>query len=185
MRWRGRYYVGPWMTGHAATGIKVRIRYVPHHDREIEVFDAATNSYLGSAHLADEATAAERAALRRARAAERRREEKALAASARQKRERFAAVTTATLPQPLRAVTAAQAAAELAAVREHDLAARALPDLIPPREPPASWARPLPHPATTAPGAPSPQHPPAAPVAPTSGTPPPTHTTDAEEGTTR
>jgi putative transposase len=143
VRWRGRYYVGPWMSGLAAAGIKVRIRYVPHHDREVEVFDAATGSYLGSAHLADEATVAERAALRRARAAQRRREEKALAASARQSRERFAAVTTATLPQPLRAVTAAEAAAELAAAREHGLASRALPDLIPPREPPASWARPV------------------------------------------
>ncbi|WP_370155316.1 Mu transposase C-terminal domain-containing protein [Streptacidiphilus sp. EB129] len=143
VRWRGRYYVGAWMTGYADAGTRVRIRYVPHHDREIEVFDAVTGSHLGTAHLADEATGPERAALRCARGQERRRQEKALAASARDSRERFAAMTTATLPERLRAVTAEQAAVELASRRAADLAARALPDLIPPREPPASWARPI------------------------------------------
>lgn len=56
VRWRSRYYVGDWMTGLAGAGIQVRVRHVPHHDHEIEVFDAATDAYLGPAHLADAAT---------------------------------------------------------------------------------------------------------------------------------
>ncbi|MFJ8825510.1 Mu transposase C-terminal domain-containing protein [Streptomyces sp. NPDC102467] len=29
VRWHGRYYIGPWMTGRAHAGTKVRIRYTP------------------------------------------------------------------------------------------------------------------------------------------------------------
>jgi len=38
--WQGRSYVGPWMTGQV--GRTVRLRWMPHHEHEIEVFDART-----------------------------------------------------------------------------------------------------------------------------------------------
>lgn len=151
VHWRGRYYVGPWM--HGMDDTRVRVRFIPHHDHEIEVFDAATGTHLGSAHLANAATPAQRAALRRAKAAERRKMARALAASDRQRRQlgRYGAVTTPERPQPLAALTSAEAAQQLARTGERDLADRALPDLIPPREPPASWVRPIPLQPTTAP----------------------------------
>jgi putative transposase len=37
---RGRRYVADWMVGRV--GAKVRVRYMPHHDHEIEVFDATS-----------------------------------------------------------------------------------------------------------------------------------------------
>ncbi len=150
--WRGRYYVGPWM--HGMDDTQVRVRFIPHHGHEIEVFDATTGAHLGSAHLADAATTAQRAALRRAKDAERRRMTRALAAADRQRRQlgRYGAVTTPTRPQPLAALTAAEAEEQLAAAAGSALAKRALPDLIPPREAPASWARPVRRSCRAAPG---------------------------------
>ncbi|MFJ9098107.1 Mu transposase C-terminal domain-containing protein [Streptomyces sp. NPDC102405] len=44
VRWRGRTYIAPWMTGQA--GRTVTVRYMPHHDHEIDVCDAR-GTYLG------------------------------------------------------------------------------------------------------------------------------------------
>lgn len=140
VRWRHRHYIGPWMTGR--TGTPVRVRFVPHHDHEIEVFHASTERHLGTAHLADAATEEQRAALRRTRAAHKRRLQKALAASADQRDRRYAAVTTAVTPERLGAVTATEAGRELTHADHTDLAALALPDLIPPSPPPADWRTP-------------------------------------------
>ncbi|MGW1090945.1 Mu transposase C-terminal domain-containing protein [Streptomyces sp. NPDC002596] len=142
VRWRGRYYIGEWMQGLADAGLRVTVRYLPHHDHEIEVFDAGTDAYLGPAHLADEATAEQRAALRRSRTAEKRRLARALAAADRKRRERYAAVTTAVQPQRLGAVTETEARDELASSAQADLSKLALPDLIPPSPPPAHWRTP-------------------------------------------
>ncbi|WP_234336300.1 Mu transposase C-terminal domain-containing protein [Streptomyces sp. NRRL S-920] len=35
VRWRGRTYIAPWMTGQG--GIQVQVRFMPHHDHRIEV----------------------------------------------------------------------------------------------------------------------------------------------------
>ncbi|WP_425554920.1 transposase [Kitasatospora putterlickiae] len=149
--WRGRYYVGPWM--HGMDGTRVRVRFVPHHDHEIEVFDATTGAHLGPAHLANAATAAQRAALRRAKDAQRRTMVRALASADRQRR--YGAVTGPGRPEPLAALTATEAEEQLAAAAGPGsaLAKRALPDLIPPREAPASWARPIRRSRPVAPGA--------------------------------
>ncbi|GCD40383.1 hypothetical protein GKJPGBOP_00032 [Streptomyces paromomycinus] len=157
VRWRSRYYVGEWMHGRADAGVKVRIRYLPHHDHEIEVFDAACGTHLGSAYLADAASAEQRRALRRTKDAEKRRLARALAAASCHTRQRFAAVTSAVQPKRLGTVTALEAEAELARERQAVLATRALPDLIPPREPPASWARPVQPPLMPARSAPAPR----------------------------
>ncbi|MGP3634498.1 Mu transposase C-terminal domain-containing protein [Streptomyces sp. 24-1644] len=142
VRWAGRYYVGQWMHGGADAGTKVRIRYVPHHDHEIEVFGAADDTYLGLAHLADEATAEQRKAHRRRKDAEKRRLTRALAAASRHTRTRYAAVTEAKQPKRLGALTAAEADRDLAAARISDAAQWALPDLIEPAPPPDHWRTP-------------------------------------------
>ncbi|MGW2651874.1 transposase [Streptomyces sp. NPDC001393] len=139
VRWRGRDYVGAWMAGQA--GRSVRIRYMPHHDHEIEVFDPAGH-HLGPAHLADAATPEQLDALRRTRTARARRlREEAKKAQA-LRRQRFAPTTTPTSPQRLGTVTAAEADHELQAAARSDMAALALPDLIPPAPPPEDWNTP-------------------------------------------
>ena len=138
IRFRKRHYVGPWMTGQ--TGTEVRVRYMPHHDHRIEIYHATTGHYLGPADLADQATDEQINAVRRARAARTRRLKKDLEAS---QRERYAATTEPTAPRRLGALTADQAATELAQSTETDLTSIALPDLIPPTAPPAHWRTPV------------------------------------------
>ncbi|MDG9720109.1 hypothetical protein [Streptomyces sp. DH24] len=67
-----------------------------------------------------------------------------LKAAEKLRRARYTATTTPDVPRPRRTVTGQQARAEIARAKETDLAGRALPDLIPPRDPPADWARPRP-----------------------------------------
>jgi putative transposase len=47
--WRGRRYTSQWM--QSRRGTKVRLRFMPNHDHEIEVFHAGTGTYLGQAVL--------------------------------------------------------------------------------------------------------------------------------------
>lgn len=117
--WRARQYVGAWMTGQV--GRSVRVRHMPHHEHEIEVFDATTAQHLGAAVLADRASSEQIAELRRARDERRRRMLADLRAAERARRVRYAAATTAAPPQPLDAVTAEQAASELAELGQQRL----------------------------------------------------------------
>ncbi|MFJ5534109.1 Mu transposase C-terminal domain-containing protein [Streptomyces sp. NPDC093261] len=137
--WRGRVYTAAWVTGQA--GRQVRVRYMPHHDHEIEVCDAR-GRHLGPAHLADAATPEQLQALREARAERARRLRSDAKAAERLRRQRFAPTTTAEPAQRLGAVTAAQAERELVAADYTDVARLALPDLIPPAPPPAYWRTP-------------------------------------------
>ncbi|MFI2790877.1 Mu transposase C-terminal domain-containing protein [Kitasatospora sp. NPDC018614] len=148
--WRGRTYVAAWMTGQA--GREVRVRYMPHHDHEIEVCDAR-GRHLGPAHLADAATPEQLQALREARSERARRLRSDAKAAERLRRQRFAPTTSAEPAQRLGAITAAQADHELAAADYTDAARLALPDLIPPAPPPADWRTP---PALAAGAAPPP-----------------------------
>jgi hypothetical protein len=129
--WRARQYVAAWMTGQA--GREVRLRHMPHHEHEIEVFDARTGEHLGGAFLADQASPEQIAQVHRARAASRRRLQADLRAAEKTRRVRYAAATAAAPPQPVTAVTAAQAAAELAGSAGTGLRAEARAGLIPPR----------------------------------------------------
>ncbi|WP_434976180.1 Mu transposase C-terminal domain-containing protein [Streptomyces virginiae] len=137
VRFRSRDYVGAWMTGQS--GLRVRVRFMPHHQHRIEVFDAATGRYLGPAELADAATPEQISAVRTARAARTRHLRQDLAAA---QRERYAAATRPGKPERLGAVTEAEASVELAAAERSDLSRLALPDLIPPAAPPAGWRTP-------------------------------------------
>ncbi|WUX04444.1 hypothetical protein OG275_00035 [Streptomyces niveus] len=143
--------MGAWMTGQA--GIRVRIRFMPHHDHRIEAYHAATGRYLGPADLADQATEEQVSAVRRTRAARARRLKKDLEAS---QRERYAAATQAEPPRRLGALTGAQADAELARSADTSLSQLALPDVIPPAAPPADWRTPASLAALTTPGRPRP-----------------------------
>ncbi|MFQ6148025.1 Mu transposase C-terminal domain-containing protein [Streptomyces seoulensis] len=142
VRWGNRYYVGEWMHGEAEAGCKVRVRFIPHHDHEIEVFDAASGKYLGPAHPSDAATGEQRRAHRRRKAAEKRRLARALAAASRHTRDKYAAVTEAEAPRQLGALSAAEAERTAERERLSDAADLALPDLIPPAAPPVHWATP-------------------------------------------
>ncbi|MEC3998881.1 transposase family protein [Actinacidiphila sp. DG2A-62] len=146
VHWRGRTYSAAWMTGQA--GIRVQVRYMPHHDHRIEVFDPVTGRYLGSADLADQATAEQISAVRKVRAARTRRLRKDLEAS---QRERYAAATKPAPPRRLGALSAAEADRELGEAAESDLSKLALPDLIPHAPPPAHWRTPPAVAAGTAP----------------------------------
>ncbi|MFD5073073.1 Mu transposase C-terminal domain-containing protein [Streptomyces sp. NPDC058369] len=139
VRWRGRDYIGAWMTGQA--GRRVRIRHMPHHDHEIEVCDP-TGRHLGTAHLADAATPEQLDELRRTRTARARRLREETKKAEALRRQRFAPATTPTPAQRLGAVTAAQADQELAAASDSDMASLALPDLIPHPPPPDDWNTP-------------------------------------------
>ncbi|WP_311574679.1 transposase family protein [Streptomyces lancefieldiae] len=148
--WRRRAYIADWMAGHVGT--RVRLRFLPHFDGRIEVFSTeGWGWHLGSAYLAEAATPAQRRALSRVRESRARALKADLKAAEKLRRTRYTATTTAAAPGRRRTETASEAQAEIVRAQAADLAARALPDLIPPREPPAGWARPRPRPGTTCP----------------------------------
>lgn len=108
---------------------------MPHHEHEVEVFDARTGEHLGPATLAGQASSEQIAQLRRARAARKRRLQGDLRAAERARRVRYAASTTASAPQPVTAITAGQAAAELADAGGEVLQVVARVGLVPLRSP--------------------------------------------------
>ncbi|WP_344646461.1 Mu transposase C-terminal domain-containing protein, partial [Streptomyces durmitorensis] len=140
VRWRGRDYLGAWMAGQA--GRSVRIRHMPHHDHEIEICDH-TGRHLGTAHLADAATPEQLDELRRTRTVRARRLREDAKKAEALRRQRFAAAAAPTPAQRLGAVTAAEADQELTTAADSDMAALALPDLIPPAPPPDDWNTPV------------------------------------------
>lgn len=149
VRWRRRFYIAPWMVGHVGT--RVRLRYLPHYDGRIEVFSAEhPDHHLGTAYLAEEATLEQRRALASVRERKARALKADLKAAEKLRRTRYTATTTPDVPRPRRTITGQQARAEIACAKASDLAARALPDLIPPRDPPTGWTRPRPRPASAA-----------------------------------
>lgn len=139
IRFRNRDYIAHWMTGHA--GLKVTVRFMPHHTHEIEVC-TPHGRHLGTAYLADQATEEQRTELRRTRAQRARRLRAEAKAAEQLRHTRFAPATEPGQPRRLDATTATEAAQELDQHQHTDLAALALPDLISPAPPPADWAIP-------------------------------------------
>jgi putative transposase len=140
--WRARQYVAAWMTGQV--GRQVRLRHMPHHEHEVEVFDASTGEHLGAATLADMASSEQIGELRRSREVRRRQLQADLRAAEKARRIRYAAATTAAPPQPISAVTVAQATAELSDADDQQLQAVARPRLVPLRPPAPGWVLPRP-----------------------------------------
>jgi putative transposase len=154
VKWGSRWYVGTsWMTGQV--GRAVRLRYMPHHQHEIEVFDANTGEHLGPATLSDQASSEQIAQLRRARAASSRRLRADLNAAERVRRTRYAAATAPGPLQPVTAVTAAEADAELGDVDAQRLQAVARPELMPLGPPAPGWVLPKALPPRTPPPPPA------------------------------
>ncbi|GII43078.1 hypothetical protein Pph01_80810 [Planotetraspora phitsanulokensis] len=117
---RGRFYTAAWMTGRA--GDSVKVRYMPHHDDQIEVFDARTGRYLGSAELSDKASPAEIEEMKQARARRSQQLRADLKAAEKQRRERYAAVSNAQQPERLGSVTEAEAQAETGSLDDDEMA---------------------------------------------------------------
>lgn len=138
--WRSRHYVAAWMTGQVGT--IVRVRWMPHHDHQVEVFDADTGEYLGPAMLADQASPEQIRAMRRARGARKARLEADLRVVEKTRRQRYAAQTTPGPAQPIGAVTAGEADAELADAGDEELVRAARPRLLPPGPPAPGWVLP-------------------------------------------
>ncbi|WP_234309380.1 Mu transposase C-terminal domain-containing protein [Streptomyces sp. NRRL F-5193] len=140
VQWRNHAYIAPWMVGMGGT--RVAVRHLPHHDASIEVF-GLDGTYLGSGVLAEQASQEQVRAVRNVRKAKERRLRADLKAAARLRRDRFEAVTSATPPQRLGALTEAEAEAELAGESTAALR-RADPGYIPHAAVPDGWARPVP-----------------------------------------
>ncbi|MFE5729569.1 Mu transposase C-terminal domain-containing protein [Streptomyces sp. NPDC056528] len=141
VRWRNRHYVESWMTGQA--GRKVRLRYMPHHEHEIEVYDATIGRHLGSAYLSNRASAEQIREMKRARAREADRLKRLLQAAEKDRATRYAAATRGTPAEVLGMVTELEAEAHLRAVAAADLTEVALPGYLPlPALLPASWISP-------------------------------------------
>jgi putative transposase len=138
---RGRRYVADWMVGQV--GVKVRVRYMPHHDHEIEVFDAASGKHLGSAVLADQAPQEVVKAVISARARQRKQLAADLRAAEKTRRARYAAQATTGPARAVGAVTRSEAATELAGHTAGQIDRWARPDLVPPRAAPAGWVAPI------------------------------------------
>ncbi|SDS49674.1 putative transposase [Streptomyces sp. TLI_053] len=154
VRWRNRDYTAPWMhTPTTQVGRKVHLRYMPHHEDEIELYDAATGRHLGQARPADQATPKEVRALLNARSREADRLRSRLRDAEKSRNERFAALTQPAPPRHLLTITHQEATRELRELNAHDTAGEALPDYIPLPQPSAHWTTPLgnkptAHPAT-------------------------------------
>ena len=138
--WHGRFYVAAWMTGHVGT--TVRVRHMPHHQHEVEVFDARTGTHLGPAVLADQAGPEQIADVLRTRATRTRQLRADLRAAEHTRRERYAAATD---PQPARridALTNGEAMTEASDADDAHLSRLADPRLIPHAPPPDGWVLP-------------------------------------------
>ncbi|NGO73846.1 Mu transposase C-terminal domain-containing protein [Streptomyces boncukensis] len=105
-RFKNRDYLADWMTGQA--GRTATVRFMPHHDHEIEVCDTHGH-HLGTAHLADTATPEQISTLRRSRTRRARRLRADAKKAEQLRRDRFAPATTPQTARRLRALTQAQA----------------------------------------------------------------------------
>jgi len=140
--WNSGYYVGPWMNGSTDAHIKVRIRFMPHHIEEIEVFDATGEKYLGAATLASRAPEAIVGEVMAGRSRKAQQLRSDFAAAEKKRRVRYAAVSAPEPAKALTAMTLEQAEREVAGYAGADLAALAQPDLVPHTPAPASWVAP-------------------------------------------
>ncbi len=151
VRWNRAYYVGPWMNGDTDAHRQVRIRVMPHHFDEIEVFDASSGRYLGPATLAERAPGSLVGEVLAGRSRKARQLRRDSAAAEKLRRVRYAAVSAPEPAKALTAMTLAQAEREAAGYANDNLAALARPDLIPHAPAPASWVAPRPRARTEEP----------------------------------
>jgi putative transposase len=123
------------------TGTRVTIRHLPHHDDVIEVF-GTDGKHLGSAQLAEAASAEQIRALKAARTASARRLRADLKAAEKLRRERFKAQTVAGPAERSRTPARGEAAGELEGEARRDRRQLARPELIPHGPAPEHWVQP-------------------------------------------
>jgi putative transposase len=149
VQWKRRHYIADWMTGRV--GQKVTVRYMPHDEGRIEVYQAGGTTFLGTAHLTDQATPAQLRALDNARKREAARLRADLKKAERLRKARYAPLTQpdapTRIPDPLTRDQAAQQLRDLndaPTAYDGSLRAQALPDLLPRPAPSKAWALPTP-----------------------------------------
>ncbi|MFJ4884094.1 transposase [Streptomyces sp. NPDC088731] len=145
----GRAYMPE--NGVGRIGLGVRVRWMPHHSHEIDLYTFRGNRYLGRAFLSNEASEELRAKVLSERAEHSRVLRQALQRSAERKRERHLPSTEPELPVRALRMTEQEARAELegtappAAPRRREQPYRPLTPV------PAAWKRPGQDPTSTAP----------------------------------
>ncbi|WP_282704026.1 Mu transposase C-terminal domain-containing protein [Streptomyces sp. CC219B] len=139
VRWRKRDYFAPWMVGKG--GEKVHLRYMPHHDHYVELYEPTTGQYLGSAVMANQAPPAVRRELDRARRRQAEELRKRLEDAEKSRKARYAAVNKGPA-QRLDAITQDKAIEELRDLGGSDLSAQALPGFLSLPAPTDGWAVP-------------------------------------------
>ncbi|MGW1786752.1 Mu transposase C-terminal domain-containing protein [Streptomyces sp. NPDC002143] len=143
--WDGRIYLEPWMRDQI--DIRVRLRHLPRHFESVEVFDADTDRYLGTARWNNAASQQLMKEVKDANKADRARLKKALRRRPGVLADYYAAVTAPAPPTPLTTLTTEQARQRLRDARTAETPA---PDESLP-EPTGSWAASRPRPAAPAP----------------------------------
>ncbi|WEH12312.1 Mu transposase C-terminal domain-containing protein [Streptomyces sp. VNUA24] len=141
VRWHKRNYIADWM--HGRVGEKVDLRYLPHHDHRVELYDPQTGRHLGAAVMAGQATREQTLILKRARRREADRLRAQLKKAEKNRNTRYAAATRPAPPAPLDVMPEEEAIEHLRALDGFDPASEALPDLIQLPEPDAEWTLPL------------------------------------------
>ncbi|MFF5931602.1 Mu transposase C-terminal domain-containing protein [Streptomyces hydrogenans] len=148
VRWKGADYIADWMHGYV--GQKVTLRYLPHHNHRVELYNPANGHHLGPAHMANQATPQQIRDLKRAQRREADRLRAALTKAEKNRNIRYAAETEARPPTPLTALPEDQVLTHLRDLDAFDARNEALPDLLPLPEPADDWIRPQPAPDTPA-----------------------------------
>lgn len=149
VRYKNRDYIADWM--HGFVGEKVTLRYLPHHDHRIELYDPQSGHHLGSAFMANQATPEQVRALKRAQRREADRLRARLKKADQARRIRYAAVTQAEPPTPLIALPEDEALTYLRDLDEPAPDTEPVPDLIPLPAPADDWVRPQPNDTPTTP----------------------------------
>ncbi|MFE2267235.1 Mu transposase C-terminal domain-containing protein [Streptomyces griseosporeus] len=141
VRWRKRNYIADWM--HGRVGEKVHLRYLPHHDHRVELYDPHTGRHLGPAVMAQQATREQALSLKQARRREADRLRARLKKAEKNRNIRYAAATRPAPPVPLDVMSEEETLEHLRTLDGFTPAAEALPDLIQLPEPDAELTLPL------------------------------------------
>ncbi|MFJ8954304.1 Mu transposase C-terminal domain-containing protein [Streptomyces sp. NPDC102381] len=179
IHWKNRRYVADWMVGRPSQ--KVTLRYLPHNYDEIEVYDAATATLLGTGTWSNAATPEQRTAIRRTADRQASQLKRDLKKAKKQREERFKPFTVPTHPEPLTNLTDEQAATYLRQNPEARPAETPRPDLRTPAQNADAWN--TDEPATEQPPHAPPQHP-ATPANPSASWGQPKPAAEQEDGPT-
>ena len=137
----GRHYMPKKHVG--TLGRTLRVRWMPHHVHEVDLYDWASNRYLCAAFLSDEASSEQVKQVLEDRSERDRALTKALSASAKRRVERHAPATEPVAPVPLTRMTRQEVAAERQRIAPRGPRRRPRGATYEPQTPlPSRWERP-------------------------------------------